>query len=106
MPGERTPRKVPMMPLADIVALSTSVSNHWSSRSAALMVMSCSRRWREAGASDWNRRSRPRSWRRPRGSSESGSGGTMARMGLTKRAMSTIAFAYSSYASASTGECR
>ena len=28
MPGERTPRKVPIMPEADIVALSTSVSNH------------------------------------------------------------------------------
>ena len=43
MPGERTPRNVPMIPLADIVALSTSVSNHWSSMSAALMVMSWSR---------------------------------------------------------------
>ena len=43
MPGERTPRNVPMIPDADIVALSTSVSNHWSRKSAALMVMSCTR---------------------------------------------------------------
>jgi hypothetical protein len=30
----------PMMPLADIVAFSTSVSNHWSRKSTALIVMS------------------------------------------------------------------
>ncbi len=29
-----------MIPLADIVAFSTSVSNHWSRKSTALMVMS------------------------------------------------------------------
>jgi hypothetical protein len=29
-----------MMPDADMVALRTSVSNHWSRKSAALMVMS------------------------------------------------------------------
>ncbi len=40
MPGERGPMKVPMMPLADMVALSTSVSNHSSKKSAELMVMS------------------------------------------------------------------
>ena len=53
MPGERTPRKVPMMPEADIVALSGSVSNQRSRNSAALIVMSpmkvaCSRRGRPA----------------------------------------------------------
>jgi hypothetical protein len=40
VPGERTPRNVPMMPDADIVALSTSVSNHWSRKSIALIVIS------------------------------------------------------------------
>ena len=39
--GERTPWKVPMMPDADMVALSGAVSNHWSRKSAALMVISC-----------------------------------------------------------------
>ena len=46
-----------MMPLADIVALSTSVSNHWSSRSTALMVMSCTRLCCEARGRAWKRRS-------------------------------------------------
>ena len=46
MPGECTPRKVPMMPEADMVAFRGSVSNHWSSMSAALIVMSATRlRW-------------------------------------------------------------
>ena len=40
MPGERTPWNVPMMPDAAIVALSGSVSNHWSRKSAALIVIS------------------------------------------------------------------
>ncbi len=40
MPGERMPWNVPMMPDAAIVALSGSVSNHWSRKSAALIVMS------------------------------------------------------------------
>ena len=30
-----------MIPEADIVALSTSVSNHWSRKSMALMVINC-----------------------------------------------------------------
>ena len=47
MPGERTPWKVPMMPDADIVALSGSVSNHWSRKSAALIVIS----WMKASLS-------------------------------------------------------
>ena len=96
MPGERTPRKVPMIPLADMVALSTSVSNHWSSRSTALMVMS----WRmlcwSVRERRWKRRAMANSREKPGTSKESGSGGTMDRMGLTKRAMSAMAFAYSS----------
>ena len=40
MPGERTPRNVPMIPEADIVAFSGSVSNHWSRKSTADIVMS------------------------------------------------------------------
>ena len=42
----------------------------------------------------------------PRGSSDVGSGGVMVRIGLTKRPISTIALPYSSYAFASTRECR
>ena len=38
MPGERGPSSVPMMPLADFVALSGSLSNHSSRKSAELMV--------------------------------------------------------------------
>ena len=41
-----------------------------------------------------------------RGSSDIGSGGVMLRIGLTKRAISTIALPYSSYASASSLEWR
>ena len=40
MPGLLTPWYVPMIPDADIVALSGSVSNHWSRNSDALIVMS------------------------------------------------------------------
>ena len=43
MPGERTPRKVPMMPDTDIGAFSTSDSNHSSRKSTALIVKSFSR---------------------------------------------------------------
>jgi hypothetical protein len=92
--GERTPRKVPMIPLADMVAFSTSVSNHWSRRSTALMVMSWIRLccWERGRARKrctmGNRRATPVTLR--------GSGGTMLRTGLTKRAMSAMARAYSS----------
>ena len=40
IPGDRGPKNVPMMPLADLVALSGSHSNHSSRKSAALIVMS------------------------------------------------------------------
>ena len=86
-----------MIPLADIVALSTSVSNHWSSMSAALMVMSwirlccapCGRGLEAAGQARRAAAARP-------GPCDSGSGGVMERIGLTKRAISTMALAYSS----------
>ncbi len=84
------------MPLADMVAFSTSVSNHWSSMSAALMVMSWIRLcWLILESP---RKRLPRSSRRPKPgrSKENGSGGTMDRIGLTKRAMSTMALPYSS----------
>ena len=96
MPGERTPRKVPMIPLADMVALSTSVSNHWSSRSIALMVMSCSMLCWSVRGRRWKRRPIANRRENPGTSKDRGSGGTMERIGLTKRAMSAIAFEYSS----------
>ena len=40
MPGERGPWNVPMIPEALIVAFSGSVSNHWSRKSAADIVIS------------------------------------------------------------------
>ena len=39
--GDRVAIQLPMIPEADMVALSTSVSNHWSRKSTALIVMSC-----------------------------------------------------------------
>ena len=86
-----------MMPLADMVAFSTSVSNHWSSRSAALIVMSCSRLcWSAARELLEALAEAGEARRSPARRSENGSGGTMDRIGFTKRAISTIAFAYSS----------
>ena len=85
-----------MMPDADIVALSTSVSNHWSRKSTALMVMSWTWLYLSWSDSAWKRRPRNSRSFRPRGSSEVGSGGVMLRIGLTNRPMSTIALPYSS----------
>ena len=96
MPGERTPRNVPMMPEADIVALSTSVSNHWSRKSTALIVISWIWLYLSPSGSDWKRRPRNSRSLRPRGSNEVGSGGVIVRMGFTKRPISTIALPYSS----------
>jgi hypothetical protein len=90
-----------MIPDADIVALSGCVSNHWSRKSEALIVM------RPTNACCWARGNRPNSRRseatggHPRGSSEVGSGGTMPRIGLMNRAISAMSRPYSSYASAS-----
>ena len=85
-----------MIPDALIVALSGSVSNHWSRKSAALIVISWTKTacWRSGSC--WNVRSSPPSGRRGRGSSEVRSGGVIARIGLMKRAMSTINWPYSS----------
>ena len=96
MPGDLMPRNVPMMPDADMVALSTSVSNHWSRKSTALIVMSWTWLYWSRRESCWKRRIRNRSCFRPRGSSEVGSGGSMLRMGFTKRPISIIALPYSS----------
>ena len=85
-----------MIPLADMVAFSTSVSNHWSSRSVALMVMSWTRLCWSVRLRAWKRRPMTASRAKPGTSNDMGSGGTMDRIGLTKRAMSAIAFEYSS----------
>ena len=55
-PGDLTPWNVPMIPDAAIVALSGSVSNHWSRKSEALIVMSWTNTacWRSG--SRWKRR--------------------------------------------------
>ena len=55
--------------------------------------------WRSV--SFWKLRRRPASGSSGRGSIEAGSGGTIARIGLMNRAMSTMSGPYSSYASAS-----
>ena len=96
MPGDRTPWYVPMIPLAAIVAFSGSVSNHWSRKSAADIVMSWTKTacWRSGSA--WKARASPPSGRSGRGSSDVRSGGTIDRIGLMKRAMSTISWPYSS----------
>ena len=106
MPGLLTPWYVPMIPDADIVALSGSVSNHWSRNSDALIVISWTNTacWRCGRA--WNARARPASGRNGRGSRLVGSGGVMARIGLMNRAISTMSWPYSSYASASVADQR
>ena len=96
MPGERTPRKVPMMPEADIVALSTSVSNQRSRKSTALIVMSCTWLYLSSGERRWKRRPRKSKSISPFGLREVGSGGVIPMIGLTKRPISTIARPYSS----------
>ena len=90
-----------MIPDADIVALSGSVSNHWSRKSAADIVISWTNTacWRSGSC--WKRRARPPSGISGRGSLSVGSGGTIPRIGLMNRAISTMSWPYSSYASAS-----
>ena len=58
MPGDRMPWYVPMIPDADIVALSGSVSNHWSRKSLADIVISWTKTacWRSGSC--WKRRAR------------------------------------------------
>jgi len=85
-----------MMPEADMVAFRGSVSNHWSRKSAALMVIS----WTKAVC--WRRGNFEKVRRSPargiasRGSGRCGSSGTIPRIGLMKRAISTIRRPYSS----------
>ena len=90
-----------MMPDALIVAFSGSVSNHWSRKSAALIVIS----WMNVVCRRVGRSLKP--FARPASGSQSigfslpGSGGTIDRIGLMNRAISAISWPYSSYASAS-----
>ena len=86
MPGERGPRNVPMIPLADMVAFNGSVSNHSSRKSDALIVMSLKRAWNRS--SPRLRKCLPslRSPRRSFGLKDVGSGGTIAMIGLTANA--------------------
>ena len=86
--------------------MSGSVSNHWPRKSAALIVISCTNTACCVSGSFWNERSRPPRGRNSRGSRPVGSGGTMPRIGLMKRAISTIRRPYSSYASASSFDQR
>ena len=85
-----------MIPDAAMVAFSGSVSNHWSRKSDALMVMSWTKvAWRRSGRLA-NRRARPATPSHWRGSSRPGSGGVIDSNGLTNRAMSTMSLPYSS----------
>ena len=85
-----------MIPDADIVALSGSVSNHWSRKSLADIVISWTKTacWRSGS---WaKRRARLASGISGRGSLSVGSAGTIPRIGLMKRAISTMSWPYSS----------
>jgi hypothetical protein len=95
-----------MIPEADIVAFSGSVSNHWARKSAALIVISWTKTACCFSGRRWNERASPASGVNWRGSKPVGSGGTIDRMGLMKRAISTISWPYSSYASASSFDQR
>ena len=90
------PWYVPMIPDADIVALSGSVSNHWSRKSLADIVISWTKTacWRSGSCA--KRRARPASGISGRGSLSVGSAGTIPRIGLMKRAISTMSWPYSS----------
>ena len=85
-----------MIPEADMVALSTSVSNHWSRKSTALMVINCTWLYLSSLLRPWKRRPMNSSFINSRGFSVLGSGGTMPRMGLTKRHMACMALPNSS----------
>jgi hypothetical protein len=96
VPGERGPWKVPMIPEALIVAFSGSVSNHWSRKSAAAIVINwmnvvCSRLGRSL-----NVVARGVSGSQSRTDTLPGSGGTIDRIGLMNRAISAISGPYSS----------
>ena len=59
MPGLWTPWYVPMIPDADIVAMSGSVSNHWRRKSVALIVISWTKTACCFSGSFWKVRRRP-----------------------------------------------
>ena len=69
MPGERGPRNVPMIPDAEIVARSGSVSNHWLTKSAEPIVSNWMKAVCCASGSAANRRANPASATNPRASS-------------------------------------
>ncbi len=90
-----------MIPLADFVAFSTSVSNHSSRKSLALMVMSLYSALNFTAPSPRMCLPSLSMPMRSRGLSDAGSGGTIEMIGFTARAMWNISWPYSSYASAS-----
>ena len=85
-----------MIPDADIVALRMSVSNHWSRKSMALIVISWTWLYLSSPDSAWKRRPRNSSFIRSRGLRVVGSGGVMLRIGFTNRHICTIALPNSS----------
>ena len=85
-----------MIPDADIVAMSGSVSNHWRRKSVALIVMSWTKTACCFSGSCWNDRRSPVSGLNWRGSRPVRSGGTRLRIGLMNLAISTMSWPYSS----------
>jgi hypothetical protein len=85
-----------MMPLALIVAFSGSVSNHWSRKSAALIVISWMNVVCNRGGRSRKALARPATGSQCDGLSLPGSGGTIDRIGLMNRAISAIRRPYSS----------
>ncbi len=96
MPGERGPWNVPITPEALIVAFSGSVSNHWSRKSAALIVISWMNVVCSFCGSSLNDFASGPSGSQSRGAILPGSGGTIDRIGLMNRAISAISRPYSS----------
>jgi hypothetical protein len=85
-----------MIPEAAIVAFSGSVSNHWSRKSAALIVISWMKTARCSRERSLKARARRATGSHSRGRSRPGSGGAMDRIGLTNLAISTMKRPYSS----------
>ncbi len=101
MPGERTPRNVPMMPLTDIGALSTGDSNHSSRKSTALIENSLRRSSSSSAGASEKCRPRRSSSTSLAGCNEPGSGAGESITGLAKRPMCDMASPNSPNASAS-----
>ena len=94
-----------MIPEALIVAFSGSVSNHWSRKSAALIVISWMNTARCSGRL-LKERARRATGSHSRGLGRTEVGGAMDRIGLMNLAISNIRRLYSSYASASLADQR